>query len=216
MDRDQTAQGPGGDQAPHANAVPQGGQGRADPAQPGEGATDDRWVTLREAEALTGAKVATLRKWYRAGAVASRVETGPYGEQRLVRLADVRARQRGPGAPPPAPAPPAAATPKPEDAILVPVDAWRRMLDQLGNLHQAGQQLADARERAAKAETEAAFLRERLAEQREREAALRAELERTRAEQGQTRAPDRPPAPAAQTPEAAPEQGPRRPWWRVW
>jgi hypothetical protein len=41
------------------------------------------------------------------------------------------------------------------------------MLLQLGNLHQAGQQLAEARERAARAETEAAFLRERLAEYRE-------------------------------------------------
>ena len=39
-------------------------------------------------------------------------------------------------------------------------------MDQLGNLHEAGLQLASARERAAKAETEATFLRERLAEMR--------------------------------------------------
>jgi uncharacterized membrane protein len=51
--------------------------------------------------------------------------------------------------------------------MIVPVDAWNKMLSQLGNLHEAGQQLADARERAAKAETEAMFLRERLAEMRE-------------------------------------------------
>jgi hypothetical protein len=50
--------------------------------------------------------------------------------------------------------------------MIVPVDAWNKMLTQLGNLHEAGQQLAEARERAAKAETEAAFLRERLAEMR--------------------------------------------------
>jgi hypothetical protein len=50
--------------------------------------------------------------------------------------------------------------------MLVPIDAWDKMLLQLGNLHQAGQQLAEARERAARAETEAAFLRERLAEMR--------------------------------------------------
>ncbi|MFQ5557411.1 MAG: hypothetical protein ACE5GB_07885, partial [Acidimicrobiales bacterium] len=37
-----------------------------------------------------------------------------------------------------------------------------------GNLHEAGQQLADARERAARAETEVTFLRERLAELRSR------------------------------------------------
>jgi hypothetical protein len=40
------------------------------------------------------------------------------------------------------------------------------MIAQLGNLHEAGQQLAEARERAAKAETEATFLRERLSELR--------------------------------------------------
>lgn len=52
------------------------------------------------------------------------------------------------------------------DTMIVPLDAWNKMLNQLGNLHEAGQQLADARERAAKAETEATFLRERLAELR--------------------------------------------------
>jgi hypothetical protein len=40
------------------------------------------------------------------------------------------------------------------------------MVNQLGNLHEAGQQLAEARERAARAETEATFLRERLSELR--------------------------------------------------
>ena len=50
--------------------------------------------------------------------------------------------------------------------MLVPIDAWDKMLMQLGNLHEAGQQLAEARERAAKAETEAKFLRERLSELR--------------------------------------------------
>jgi hypothetical protein len=56
---------------------------------------------------------------------------------------------------------------RPPGTMLVPVDAWNKMLNQLGNLHEAGQQLAEARERAAKAETEALFLRERLREMRE-------------------------------------------------
>ena len=56
----------------------------------------------------------------------------------------------------------------PPGTMLVPIDAWDKMLAQLGNLHEAGQQLAEARERAAKAETETVFLRERLAELRER------------------------------------------------
>jgi hypothetical protein len=50
--------------------------------------------------------------------------------------------------------------------MLVPIEAWDKILHQLGNLHEAGQQLAEARERAARAETEATFLRERLAEMR--------------------------------------------------
>ncbi len=54
----------------------------------------------------------------------------------------------------------------PPGTMIVPIAAWDKMLMQLGNLHEAGQQLAEARERAAKAETEATFLRERLAEMR--------------------------------------------------
>ena len=51
----------------------------------------------------------------------------------------------------------------PEEAsLLVPLDAWNTVLNQLGNLHEASQQMAEARERAAKAEAEADFLREKL------------------------------------------------------
>jgi hypothetical protein len=65
--------------------------------------------------------------------------------------------------------------------MLVPRDAWDRLMDQLGNLHDAGVQLAEARERAARAETEATFLRERLGE-------LRTERDeyKTKAERGST------------------------------
>ena len=48
------------------------------------------------------------------------------------------------------------------DSLLVPLDAWNTVLNQLGNLHEASQQMAEARERAAKAELEAEFLREKL------------------------------------------------------
>jgi hypothetical protein len=61
----------------------------------------------------------------------------------------------------------------PSRGVLVPLDQWTRVLNQLGNLHQAGQQLAEARERAARAETESAFFKERLRE-------VRAELEELR------------------------------------
>ena len=53
------------------------------------------------------------------------------------------------------------ATPE-QGSLLVPLDAWNTVLNQLGNLHEAGQQMAEARERAAKAESEADFLREKL------------------------------------------------------
>ena len=49
-----------------------------------------------------------------------------------------------------------------EDSLLVPLDAWNTVLNQLGNLHEASQQMAEARERAAKAEAEAEFLMEKL------------------------------------------------------
>ncbi len=70
--------------------------------------------------------------------------------------------------PPPPPAAPPPVAEVPDSHLLVPRDAWDKVLSQLGNLHEAGQQLAEARERAAKAETEVVFLRERLAEMRER------------------------------------------------
>ena len=62
---------------------------------------------------------------------------------------------------------PALPTEAPEGTVLVPIAAWDKMLIQLGNLHEAGQELAEAKERAAKAETEAKFLRERLRDMRD-------------------------------------------------
>lgn len=93
---------------------------------------------------------------------------------------------------------PGDATPEsPPGTMLVPIAAWDKMLMQLGNLHEAGQQLADARERAAKAETEASFLRERLGEMRsEREASRSAAAERVA------------PPPAPPPPQAAEEAEP--------
>ncbi len=52
-------------------------------------------------------------------------------------------------------------SPVPPGTMLVPVEAWNRILDQLGNLHEAGQSLAEARERAARAEAVAEFQIER-------------------------------------------------------
>jgi hypothetical protein len=140
-----------------------------------------RWATLREASRATGIPVETLRKWARRGTIPTHLTATPAGPN--IRMVDLDGIERRAGdlgrtirsVPPPTVAasdsdpiaalsdPPAGA---PAGTMIVPVDAWNKMLNQLGNLHEAGQQLAEARERAAKAETEATFLRERLAELR--------------------------------------------------
>ncbi|MEZ5175743.1 MAG: hypothetical protein R2823_06010 [Acidimicrobiia bacterium] len=152
-----------------------------------------QFVTLKEAEQATGIPANTLRKWVRRGAVESYLESDGELALRMIDLGSIRARADALGRKlrpdgkeaPEHPAHPETRDPHidaddgssgearqpetptmPEGSMLVPIDAWNKMLNQLGNLHEAGQQLADARERAAKAETEAAFLRERLAELR--------------------------------------------------
>ncbi len=134
-------------------------------------------VTLREAERATGIPINTLRKWARRGTIDSHLEEVGDVTLRMVSMQSVQRRAEalgrpatGSAAPAERPASATADVPAepPPGTMLVPVDAWNKMLGQLGNLHEAGQQLAEARERAAKAETEARFLRERLAELRER------------------------------------------------
>lgn len=151
--------------------------------RPQDHAPSTRWVTLHEAEEATGVPASTVRNWARKDRIPTRFELEPEGQVRMVGLDEVvaRARHLGRLRPPPAartaPAPPRRsaapgeqAAEAPDGSVLVPIDAWNRMINQLGNLHEAGQQLAEARERAARAETEASFLRERLAEMRRPEA----------------------------------------------
>ena len=153
--------------------------------------TPREWVTLREAEAATGIPTNTLRKWVRKDELASHLESDGDMALRMVDLKDVRRRAKTLGrsiasenedretvnyesaAETPEAADSQAADSQAADSeqqdptqgtMIVPIDAWNKMLNQLGNLHEAGQQLAEARERAAKAETESVFLRDRLAE----------------------------------------------------
>ena len=147
------------------------------------------WRTLREASDLTGIPIGTLRKWCRRETVDSYLESDGNLTLRMVEMGSIRERSAAlhrnddPGAvsregpvnqsdedPIPEVPPESAQGQAPvteRETMIVPVDAWNKMLNQLGNLHEAGQQLAESRERAAKAETEALFLRERLAEMRE-------------------------------------------------
>lgn len=166
----------------------------------GDSPSPDRgaWLTLREASRATGVPIDTIRKWARHGNIPSYLEDSNDGKLRMVSLEGINrwadkldrdiedhetatasevdltseefqepeedASTRGGRSPEPD---------IPEGTMLVPLDAWNKMLNQLGNLHEAGQELAEARERAAKAETESTFLKERLSE-------MRAELEKTR------------------------------------
>lgn len=134
-----------------------------------------RWVTLNEAADAAGVTISALTDWYRADEIAWRLERRAHGECRVVDLDGVLARARG-GPPVQAVAPPPTDRPAREhaDTVLVPLEAWQRALEQLGHLHEAGQQLAEARAAAAKHETTAEFLRERVRE-------LKAELDGARA-----------------------------------
>ena len=126
-------------------------------------------LTLQEASKRYGVPPSTLGSWCRSGAVDGVKREGRW----MVTPGSVSARKRGGRdvSPGPQGGPSVEGT-----AMLVPRDAWDKLMDQLGNLHQAGQQLAEARERAARAETEAVFLRERLGEVREDRDALRRRL----------------------------------------
>jgi hypothetical protein len=154
-------------------------------------------VTLKEAEAATDIPSNTIRKWIRRDTVDSYLESDGQMALRMVDLDSLLARAKELGRPvverettdnrqqttdreaetttdhgprtTDSEAEAGMTTDKrPEGTMLVPIDAWNKMLNQLGNLHEAGQQLAEARERAAKAETEATFLRERLSEMRQK------------------------------------------------
>ena len=46
--------------------------------------------------------------------------------------------------------------------MMIPLTAWEAIVNQLGNIHEASQNMAEARERAAKAEAENNFLREKI------------------------------------------------------
>jgi hypothetical protein len=146
---------------------------------------DANWVTLKEAEAATGVPVNTLRKWSRKSAIPSYLESDGELSLRMVDLDAVITHAHDLGRET-APAEDqedkdesdeGVVTEVPEGTLIVPLDAWNKMLNQLGNLHEAGQQLAEARERAAKAETEATFLRERLAEVRAQNTEHKAETQ---------------------------------------
>ncbi|MHB1447428.1 MAG: hypothetical protein ACYCTI_03815 [Acidimicrobiales bacterium] len=149
-----------------------------DPARTEDAPEAERWVPLKEAAEAAGITVSALRKAYREDRIDSTMGPGPTGPQRLVGLGQVLERmgpgKRGLQTVRAALAAPGTVLPGAGPAgeyLPVPRAAWESLLEQVGNLHQAGQELAEARERAAKAETANDFLKEQLAEARARVAA---------------------------------------------
>lgn len=136
---------------------------------------ESEWATVKEASTATGVPQSTLRGWYRRDRVTSRTAQGPSGPRIELLTRDVEAmaaHRRATGPTDSIRAAHGESAPQETPAgVLVPLDSWQQLLRQLGNLHEAGRDLAEARERAARAETEAVFLRERLAELRDRLAA---------------------------------------------
>jgi hypothetical protein len=132
---------------------------------------DEARLSLQDASRRFKVSASTLGAWCRAGEVDAVKE----GRRWMVTAASVSARKRAGSRKRSGPA--GRSGPSADgSAMLVPRDAWDKLMDQLGNLHEAGQQLAEARERAAKAETEAGFLRERLGEMRSERDSLRKRL----------------------------------------
>lgn len=137
-------------------------------------ASNGDWVTLRRASEETGVSISTLRSWYRKGVVDSRVEKGPNGSQRIVRLEEIAGRAKRADK---TEATDAHTREPRADGVALP-NELREMIDEL----------AEARERAGRAEARADFLareltdlRARPSDQREHVAALEAENRMLRA-----------------------------------
>lgn len=140
--------------------------------QPSE---DVAWLSLAEAEKRAGVSRSTLRAWYRAGHIASRLMPGPHGLQRLVPLDAVLERAaRSPRTAPRATAaagsaaargeaPAPAATPASEAVVrlaeMATAAATERALAAEARAAEAEAALHEALERAAAAEAEIRLLR---------------------------------------------------------
>ena len=124
-------------------------------------------ISLREAHHQFGVPASTLASWARTSKVNADKEDGKWMVTPASVAAQMSERHGGKPRSGRKTSPQVGGSTGPIGdgmTMLVPRDAWDKLLDQLGNLHEAGQMLADARERAAKAETEVTFLRERLSE----------------------------------------------------
>lgn len=134
---------------------------------------DVAWLSLAEAEKRAGVSRSTLRAWYRAGHIASRLMPGPHGLQRLVPLDAVleraarspRAARRAATAEPTAEAgeAPAPAIPASEAVVrlaeMATAAATERAVAAEARAAETQAALHAALERAAAAEAELRLLR---------------------------------------------------------
>lgn len=137
-------------------------------------------IDLKEASRRFGVSTSTLGAWARREAIDGVMSSGAGGRKWLVTPESVAHHLASRASAAPRPPPGRTAPTADGSAMLVPRDAWDRLMEQLGNLHEAGLHLAEARERAARAETEAEFLRERLGEIRSERDQLKERMERVK------------------------------------
>lgn len=151
------------------------------PEEPGE------WISLRDAAAESKVSISTLRNWYRKGLVESRMDSGPNGDQRMVRRDQILARADGKASSEKA----ASSNGAPETKSPSPdADEGRGALVPVAKaLPDLIKELADARERAGRAETKAEFLSEQLTEVKVRAERLERSLAQLREERAQLQQP---------------------------
>ena len=123
-------------------------------------AAADGWVTLRRASDETGVSISSLRNWYRKGLIDSRVEKGPNGSQRIVRLEEVVARTKAPKD--------RSTTSDPSPAKAQPHPNGPADLAVSSSLNDLIAEHAAACERAGRAEARAEFLEREIEELRAR------------------------------------------------
>lgn len=141
--------------------APAAGNGKA----PSEKAEKEEWVTLRRASEATGVSISTLRSWYRKGTIDSRIEKGPNGSQRIVRLKEVAERVK----------PPPAKEESPSRAAANGKRARSNGAAVPAEIRDVIEELAAARERAGRAEARADLLEREIVELRSRPAGFNAE-----------------------------------------
>jgi len=91
---DTSGEGSGSQTQPPVDVTPseQGTEGTPEQGTAEQATPSVTWVSLREANTLTGVSTSTLRKWYRIGKIKTQDVKGKYGDEKRVILEEVQNR----------------------------------------------------------------------------------------------------------------------------